>query len=94
MNGVNNKVKAANDRLAAEWKKEDVIHEYNSLDKKLSNEGGGYDPNKVLNGKTLKEIAEELRIENTANNQVVSTKYDDTSVVPFAGTSTNSDGYE
>ncbi len=89
-----NKVKAANDRLAAEWKKEDVIHEYHTLDKKLSNEGAEYNQNKVFNGKTLKEIAEELKKESTVNNQDVSTKYDDTPNVDLAGDSTNSEAAE
>lgn len=84
-----NKIKAANDRLAAEWKKEDVIHEYNTLDKKLSKEGAEYNQNKVFNGKTLKEIAEELKKEHTLNNQDVSTKDGDISSINLAGDSHN-----
>lgn len=86
-----NKVKAANDRLAAEWKKEDVIHEYSTLDKKLSNEGAEYNQNKVFNGKTLKEIAEELKRENAVNYQDGPTRYDDTPVINLAGDSTKSE---
>ena len=47
------KIKAANDRLAAEWRKSDVIHEYSTLDKKLSKEWAGYNQNIVFHGNTL-----------------------------------------
>jgi predicted nucleotide-binding protein (sugar kinase/HSP70/actin superfamily) len=82
-----NKVKAANDRLAAEWKKEGVIHEYNTLDEKLSNEGAEYNQNKKLNGKTFKEIAEELKKESTINN-------DDAPKVDLAGDSASNEAVE
>ena len=81
------KIKAANDRLAAEWRKSDVIHEYSTLDKKLSKEGAGYNQNKVFHGKTLKEIADELKKEHTLNNQNISTKDCSIAAINLAGDS-------
>ena len=56
-----NRIKARNSEFSAHWAKEDTIYEHQTLDQKLSAEGSSVNSEKTFHGKTLKEIAEEMK---------------------------------
>ncbi len=80
-----NRVKAANSKLTAEWKRNNVTPDDNNLEKKLFQEGSRYDENKLFNGKTLRQIADELKKEELENSPAEPIKDEMASDIDLAG---------